>query len=148
MEAVEAHELARVVDRDVARLERAGTLGPGWCGVARHQRQAADPAVEAVAAQDPPHAVGADDDAAPALLGERGADPPRPEARVAQGEGEDPLLDELARLVGHPRWPPLPRPEHLEAASAAPGPASGSRSRGGCRRSGTPRGRCPAPRPG
>jgi len=34
---------------------------------------------------------------------------------VAQGEGDDALLDELARLVGHARWSPLARPEHLEA---------------------------------
>jgi hypothetical protein len=34
---------------------------------------------------------------------------------MAQGEREDALLGELARLVGHPRWPALARPEHLEA---------------------------------
>jgi hypothetical protein len=34
---------------------------------------------------------------------------------MTEAEGHDALLDQLARLVGHPGWPPLPRPEHLDA---------------------------------
>ena len=122
-------------------LGRGRPLGLGRCRVAGDERQAADPPGQAVAAQDPPDAVGADDDAAPALLGERGADPPRPEARMAEGEGDDPLL-ELARLVGHPGRPALAGPEHLEPPGR-PVP-TGSRWTGGSRRSGTPPGRCRA----
>ena len=43
MEAVEADQLARMVDLDVARLERRRSLWLGWRGVAGNQRQAADP---------------------------------------------------------------------------------------------------------
>lgn len=56
-------------------------------------------------------------DATPARLGEGRTNPPRPETRMAQGEGQDPLLGQFPRLVGHPRWPPLPGSEHLETAA-------------------------------
>jgi hypothetical protein len=116
VEAVEADELARVVDLEMAfGLDRP--LGPGRRGVAGDERQPADPAVEAVAAEDPPDAVGADDDAAPALLGEARADPARAETGLAEAERDHPLLDEDARLVRHPRRPPLPGPEHLQATA-------------------------------
>src|SRR5438874_6720332 len=67
-----------------------------------------------MASEDPPDAVGTDDDATPAFLAEGRTDPPWAKTRLAEGKGDDPLLGQLARLVGHPRWPSLPRPEHLE----------------------------------
>jgi hypothetical protein len=41
--------------------------------------------------------------AAPLGSGHLGRDPPRPEARVAEGEGDDPVLEAGADLVGRPR---------------------------------------------
>ena len=114
VEAVEADELARVVDLDVPWRLRRPTLGFGRGGIARDERQAGQPPGQAVPAQDPPHPVGGDDDAAPALRGEGGADPPGAEPGVTQGEREHALLGEQARLVGHPGRSALPRAEHLE----------------------------------
>src|SRR5712691_8013739 len=86
VEAVEADELAGVVDRDVALRRRHQRLRSRRTGVAGDQAEPGEAPVEAVAAEDPPHAVGADHDAAPALLGEGCRDPPRAEPRVAQAE--------------------------------------------------------------
>ena len=93
MEAVHAHELARVIDRDVALL-LGYALGLGRRGIAGHEGQPADAPIEAVAAQDAPDPVGTDPDPAPALLGQGGADASRAEARVTKAEGHDPGLDD------------------------------------------------------
>jgi hypothetical protein len=114
VEAVEADELARVIHLDVAGRLGRPALGPGRCGVAGDEGQAADPPGQTVTAQDAPDPVGTAADAAPARLGERRADAPRAEARVAQAEGEDALLDEDARLVRHPRRSTFTGSEHLE----------------------------------
>ncbi len=95
--------------------ERGRAVRLGWSSVAGDEAQPGDPSRQAVPAEDPPHAVRADRDPAPPLLGQRGADPPRPKPGVAEGEGEHPLLDDLTGLVGHPRRPTLAGPEHLEA---------------------------------
>jgi hypothetical protein len=58
VEAVEADQFARVVDLDVATLERRRAFGLGWGGIAGDQRQSADPPVEAVPPEDPPDALG------------------------------------------------------------------------------------------
>lgn len=78
MEAVEADQLTRPADRDVARLERGRPLRTRRRGVAGDERQAADAARQTVPAEDPPDAVGADPKAAPALLGEGRTDAPGP----------------------------------------------------------------------
>jgi hypothetical protein len=124
VEAVEADELARAVDLDVA-LDRGGDrLRAGWAGIAGDERQPGQPSGQAVPAQDPPHAAGTDQDPAPALLGERRRDPPWAEPGMAKGEGDDPLLGQLTRLVGHPRRTPLTGSEHLQTrARDRPAPA-------------------------
>ena len=95
----------------------SSTLGTRWCGVAGHQGEAADAPREAMAAQDLPDPARRDDDAAPARLGQGGADPPRSEPRMGDGEGEDAGLDDRRELVGHPRRPAFPRAQHLEAGA-------------------------------
>ncbi len=90
VEAVEAHELTGSADLDVAhRLGWPAELRA--CGVAGHEAEAADPAGQAMATEDAPDAVVADGDAAPALLGQAGADACGVRARVGDGEGQDPL---------------------------------------------------------
>jgi hypothetical protein len=115
----------------MAALERRRSLGLGRRGVAGDERQPGDPAVETVPAEDPPDAVRADPDAAPPVLGQGGADPPRAEARGTEAEGDDPVLGELARLVRHPGRPALPRPEHLEARPEDRSPPAGLTRSGG-----------------
>jgi hypothetical protein len=68
-----------------------------------------------VATQHPPDPVGRQADGAPAGLGQLGGDPGRPKARVAEGEGDHPLLDQGAGGVGHARGPPLTGPQELGA---------------------------------
>jgi len=58
VEAVEADQLARVVDREVAFERRLGSLRTGRAGVPGDQRQAADPTRQTVAAEDPPDPLG------------------------------------------------------------------------------------------
>jgi hypothetical protein len=86
---------------------RARGLGRG--GVAGHEGQALGPGGKAVAAQDAPHAVGREHQAAPALARELGGDAPGAEAGVGQAEGQNALLDHRADLVGHPGRPALAR---------------------------------------
>jgi hypothetical protein len=47
-------------------------LGAGRGGVAGHEREARDPSTQPMPTRDPPDPVVADDDAAPALLGQAG----------------------------------------------------------------------------
>jgi hypothetical protein len=104
--------------------KRRWVLGLGWRRVAGDQRQAIDPAVEAVPTKRTPDAIGADRDAAAALLGPGSPRSAGTEARVTEADGDDPFLGDLTELVWHPRWPPLAPPEHLEAAAEdRPSPA-------------------------
>jgi hypothetical protein len=48
-------------------------------------------------------------------LGQLGGDPGRPEAGMAEGEGDHPLLNQHAGLVGHARWATLAGPQDLGA---------------------------------
>jgi hypothetical protein len=68
-------------------------------GVAGDQREPLLPRVQAVAAQATPDPVVADNDPAPALAAQLARDPPRPEARVAEREGDNPFLNERRELV-------------------------------------------------
>jgi hypothetical protein len=45
-------------------------------------------------------------DPAPVGPGQLGGDPSGPKARVAEREGDHPLLDQRAGYLGHARWPP------------------------------------------
>jgi len=64
--------------------------------------------------QHPPDPVRGDLQAAPLLPRQLGADPLGTEPRLAEREGDDPLLQMRAELVGHPRPAPLPRPQRLK----------------------------------
>jgi hypothetical protein len=81
-----------------------------------------------MATKDPVHAVWRQHDPAPLWAPQLRRDPHRAEARVTQGKGHDPLLDERGGLVGHPgpaafSWPQdlRPEPEHLAPPSVERG---------------------------
>jgi hypothetical protein len=116
VEAVEAHELTGPIDLDVA-LGLGCSADLRWSGIAGHERQACHAPREAMPAQDAPDPGVADADAAPAILGQAGADPAGPETRVRDREGEDAFLDDRVRLVGHARRSSLPRAQHRQAAA-------------------------------
>jgi hypothetical protein len=61
-----------------------------------------------------PDTVVTDDDPAPLLAAELARDPPRPKARVAEREGNDPLLDKRRQLIRQPGPAALPRPQDLQ----------------------------------
>src|SRR5215207_6917549 len=92
-------------------------LGASFVGIAvpGDQRQALVAGVQPDPAQDAPDAVLADPDAAPLLPGQLRADAPRAVAGVPEGEGDDPLLEVRADLVGHPRAATLPDVQRLKA---------------------------------
>jgi len=73
--------------------------------------------VQAVAAEHLPDPVGRDDDAAPLGPGQLAGYALGAETRVGDREAEDPLLDHLRQLVGHPRTAPLSGTQHLEAVA-------------------------------
>ena len=115
-EAVHAHELAGSLRLDVRlRLRLAGRLGGR--AVAGDQGQSLPAGVEPVPNERLVDAVGRHEDAAPLASAELGCDPPWAEARMAEREGDDPLLDERRELVGHLRPSSLARSQHLQ-----PGP--------------------------
>src|SRR5438445_13890267 len=70
---------------------------------------------ESVPVTAPPDTVGGDRDLAPSLPGQFGGDPPRSKTWVGEGEGQDPVLDPLRKLVGHPRAPALTGAKGLQA---------------------------------
>src|SRR5215207_9106795 len=101
-EAIELHLLTGLFGLDMALRRREIGLSLIRLRVAGDERQALGTGVQVEAPQDPPDAV---------LRG----DPPRPEPRPGQGEGDDPLLEMGADLVGHPRAAALPDPQSLHA---------------------------------
>ncbi len=78
-------------------------------------RQAVGARVQAHPDEHAPDAVLADPKATPLLAGQLGRDPAWPEARVRQGERDDPLLDVRSDLVGHPWAPALTHIERFKA---------------------------------
>jgi hypothetical protein len=86
-------------------------------GVAGDQRVALRAGVEVEPLQHLPDAVLGDSDPAPLLAPKLGRDPSRAEARVAEREGEDPVLEVRADLVRHPRATALSDPEAVEAVA-------------------------------
>jgi len=98
-------------------------------GVAGDQGQALGAGVEVEALEHGPDAVLRDSDPAPFLPGEFGGDAPGPESWVPQGEGEHPVLEVGADLVGHPWLAPLPDPQPVKAVALQlrlPGVVGGS----------------------
>src|SRR5512132_975054 len=85
--------------------------------VAGFQRQALGAGVEVEAAQDPVDAVLGDPDRAPLGSAELGGDPPGAKARMAEAEGEDPVLEVGPELVRHPRAPALSDPKSVESVA-------------------------------
>jgi hypothetical protein len=112
-EAVEAHQLARPFGLDVAWRRGLARRLVGRA-VAGDERQPSRPRREPVPAQAAPDAVVRDEQAAPTRARELGGDPARPQAGVAEREGDDSLLDQRRELVGHLRAAPLARAQHLE----------------------------------
>ena len=102
VKAVQLDQGSRVFGDDVPdRLEPALRLR--GTGVPRDQRQPLAAGLQAVPAEHPGDPVVADAHPAPALLAQRVRDPPGAHARIAEGEGDDLLLEERRQLVGHPR---------------------------------------------
>ena len=115
-EAAHLHQLAGARYLDVAHgLRRPGRLGRG--GMAGHQGKALGPRAEAMAAQHPPDPVGREPDPYPLLAPQLGGDARRAVARVGKREGQHPLLDHRAGLVGHRRRPALAGAQQLQAVA-------------------------------
>jgi hypothetical protein len=110
-EAIELDQLAGVVDVQVAFRERHRPLRRRWSGIAGDQAVALGPGVQAVATQHPPHPLV--DNTIPPHLGRASSAAMRagPEAGMAQGQGDHPLLDQGAGGIGHVRHPALPWPQ-------------------------------------
>ena len=87
--------------------------------MAGDQGEALGAGVQVEAPQHRPDAVLGDPDPAPLRPGELGRDPPRPEAGVAEREGDDPELEVRADLVRHPRPPALADPQAVEAVASS-----------------------------
>jgi hypothetical protein len=117
MQKQSMHQLTGVIDLQVPLRRRLGPLRLWWGGVAGDQAVALGTGGQAVAAQDPPHPVGRQDNPAPLGPGELGGDPGRPEAGMAEGEGDHPLLDQDAGLIRHPRGPTFAWPQDLGAVA-------------------------------
>ena len=100
VKAVELDLLARHGGVDVPFGR--GRVGLALVGVAMagDQRQSLGPGVEPDGDQHPPDPVFGDADPARLVPSQLGADPPGPESGVAEREGDDPLLEVRADLVG------------------------------------------------
>jgi hypothetical protein len=116
-EAVQLHQLTRMVDVQVPLWQWSGPLQLGRSRVAGHQPIALGAGAEAVAAQHPPHPIGRQHDPAPGGPGQLGGDPGRPEPGMSKGEGDHPLLHQGAGGIGHPRHPSFPGPQDLRAVA-------------------------------
>jgi len=118
-EAVEADQLARPLRLHVL-LDRRRTRRLVRRRVAGDEREPLRARVEPVPAQAAPDAVAGDDEPAPTGARELGRDPPRAEPRVAEREGDDPLLDQRRELIGHPWSAALARPQRAQALALDP----------------------------
>jgi len=112
-QSIHSDQLAGTGDVDVALWAGIARRLIGRC-VAGDQPQSPGTGVEAVAAEHLPDAVGRDDDPAPPLPPQLRGDALGSKAGMPQREGDDPLLNHLGELVGHPWRPPLPGPQHLQ----------------------------------
>jgi hypothetical protein len=114
VETVDADQLTRPGRVDVRlgrRLARRLVRRP----VAGEQTQALGTRGQTVASQRLIDAVGRDDQPAPLRPREHRGNPPRPQPWMPERERDDPLLEDLRKLVGHHRPPALTRPEHLQS---------------------------------
>ena len=68
-------------------------------------------------AQDLEHARGRDHQSAAGTPAQLGGDAPRSEARLAKGEGHDPLLKERGQLIGHARSAALSGAQDLKTTA-------------------------------
>ncbi len=117
VEAIELDQIARMVGFQVHGFGRARFLGTRRRGVAGDQGQAPQAGVESMPAQDFEDEVGRDRLPAPFCQPELGGHPPGPQPGVTQGECDDPGFQPWRHLVGHPRQPPLPWTQDLQAVA-------------------------------
>lgn len=118
VEAVELDQIAGQLSFEVAldRWERPLRLGRRR--VAGNLRQPAQPSTQAMPAENSKDAARRDHHRL--LERELGSQPAQIQARICQSHRQDLLLLPGWDLVGHPRRPSLPRPEHLQALSLDP----------------------------
>src|SRR6266542_1780283 len=117
MKAVQLHQRARTRCHQMRRFAGHRPLRLGWRGVAGDERQTLAPRGDAVARQDLEHARARDDQAAPCRAAQLRGDTPWTQAGLAQGEGDDSLLEEGRELVGHARRTALTRPQDLQTVT-------------------------------